>query len=197
MYYTTRDGTSLSNACLTFSKLQNHIPPLLLCFLLFIQTPLIQTKHHASTTTTFEISTLISSRYNKHNTSIQSNPTQLNLNQQSWFAEKHPSPSATTRAALKISSSSSTTLRPPRAGRPTRASLSPRLSALSRSSLQSTQGKQGVLDAASNQTLETEFGTSNEEEVIKQILEKGEMQHTEGSARQGPKNDSMGARAAH
>merc|ERR1712230_198881 len=61
----------------------------------------------------------------------------------------------------------------------------------------SKQGKQGPLDGASNQTLETEFGTSQEEEVIKQIIEKGTMQETEGMARQGTKNDSMGARAGH
>ncbi|CZS98329.1 related to RNA binding protein [Rhynchosporium agropyri] len=61
----------------------------------------------------------------------------------------------------------------------------------------SKQGKQGPLDGASNQTLETEFGTSVEEEVIKQIIAKGEMQHSEGAARQGQKNDSMGSRSAH
>merc|ERR1712230_151910 len=61
----------------------------------------------------------------------------------------------------------------------------------------SKQGKQGPLDGASNQTLETEFGTSQEGEVIKQIIEKGAMQETEGMARQGTKNDSMGARAGH
>ncbi|KAG4438175.1 hypothetical protein IFR05_006343 [Cadophora sp. M221] len=61
----------------------------------------------------------------------------------------------------------------------------------------SKQGKQGPLDGASKQTLETEFGTSNEDDIIKQIIEKGEMQQTEGVARQGSKNDSMGARAGH
>ncbi|ROT40035.1 DUF1960-domain-containing protein, partial [Sodiomyces alkalinus F11] len=36
------------------------------------------------------------------------------------------------------------------------------------------QGNQGTFDAASRATLENEFGTSIDEEVIKQILEKGE-----------------------
>lgn len=35
------------------------------------------------------------------------------------------------------------------------------------------QGNQGVLDAASKASLESEFGTSKDEEVVKQILEKG------------------------
>jgi ribosome maturation protein Sdo1 len=34
-------------------------------------------------------------------------------------------------------------------------------------------GNQGILDGASKGTLESEFGTSNEDEVVKQILEKG------------------------
>lgn len=36
-----------------------------------------------------------------------------------------------------------------------------------------SQGNTGVLDTASKGALEGEFGTSNEDEVIKQILEKG------------------------
>lgn len=40
-------------------------------------------------------------------------------------------------------------------------------------------GKQGPLDSASNQILDSEFGTSNEEEVIKQIIEKGTIYETE------------------
>ncbi|KAH7417349.1 shwachman-Bodian-diamond syndrome protein [Cadophora sp. MPI-SDFR-AT-0126] len=60
------------------------------------------------------------------------------------------------------------------------------------------QGKQGTLDGASNQTLETEFGTSKDEEVIKLIIEKGIMQETEGMVRQGNKNESnSGARIGH
>lgn len=34
-------------------------------------------------------------------------------------------------------------------------------------------GNQGILDAASNGSLESEFGTSKDDEVVKQILEKG------------------------
>jgi Shwachman-Bodian-Diamond syndrome (SBDS) protein len=41
------------------------------------------------------------------------------------------------------------------------------------------QGSQGILDGASNSSLENEFGTHNEEDVVKQILEKGSMQETE------------------
>jgi hypothetical protein len=36
-----------------------------------------------------------------------------------------------------------------------------------------SQGAQGNLDGASNATLDNEFGTHNEEEVIKTIIEKG------------------------
>ncbi|KAL4729829.1 hypothetical protein ACLX1H_001858 [Fusarium chlamydosporum] len=41
------------------------------------------------------------------------------------------------------------------------------------------QGVQGTLDAASKAALENEFGTSVDDDVIKQILEKGETQTTE------------------
>lgn len=44
--------------------------------------------------------------------------------------------------------------------------------------ISSSHGAQGVLDAASNGSLESEFGTYNEDEVVKQILEKGELQQT-------------------
>jgi hypothetical protein len=37
-------------------------------------------------------------------------------------------------------------------------------------------GAQGILDGASNATLENEFGTHVDEEVIKQIIEKGTFQ---------------------
>ncbi|RDW84975.1 hypothetical protein BP6252_02565 [Coleophoma cylindrospora] len=59
------------------------------------------------------------------------------------------------------------------------------------------QGAQGTLDGASNAILDNEFGTHVDDEVIKIILEKGQLQETEGAERQGPKNDSMGSRAAH
>ncbi|CAG8950343.1 hypothetical protein HYALB_00002129 [Hymenoscyphus albidus] len=58
-------------------------------------------------------------------------------------------------------------------------------------------GAQGTLDTASKSTLENEFGTSVEDEVIKKILKQGTLQETQDAERQGPKNDSMGARAAH
>ncbi|RDL36793.1 uncharacterized protein BP5553_06145 [Venustampulla echinocandica] len=53
-------------------------------------------------------------------------------------------------------------------------------------------GAQGGYDGASNATLENEFGTHNEDEVIKQILEKGNMQEFEFPERQGGTNDSNG-----
>lgn len=37
-------------------------------------------------------------------------------------------------------------------------------------------GAQGIMDGASKGILETEFGTSNEDECIKKILENGEYQ---------------------
>ncbi|KAG8533675.1 uncharacterized protein KY384_001416 [Bacidia gigantensis] len=40
-------------------------------------------------------------------------------------------------------------------------------------------GAQGVLDTASKSTLENEFGTTNEDEVITKILEGGNIQETE------------------
>ncbi|KKY28007.1 putative rna binding [Phaeomoniella chlamydospora] len=53
-------------------------------------------------------------------------------------------------------------------------------------------GAQGVLDTASKATLENEFGTSVDDEVVAKILEGGSVQTTENAERQGPKNDSMG-----
>lgn len=41
------------------------------------------------------------------------------------------------------------------------------------------QGTTGILDGASNSQLENEFGTHKEEEVVKQILEKGDIQESE------------------
>ncbi|TVY30396.1 SDO1-like protein [Lachnellula hyalina] len=58
-------------------------------------------------------------------------------------------------------------------------------------------GAQGTMDGASHATLENEFGTHVDEEVIKQILEKGTLQETEAAGRTGSTNDSMGTRAAH
>ncbi|KAK1986528.1 shwachman-Bodian-diamond syndrome protein [Colletotrichum cereale] len=59
------------------------------------------------------------------------------------------------------------------------------------------QGNQGTYDAASKSTLENEFGTSVDDKVIIQILEKGDAQNTEFPERQGNKNDSQGAMVAH
>jgi hypothetical protein len=43
----------------------------------------------------------------------------------------------------------------------------------------SRQGTQGIMDTASKGTLEDEFGTSREEDVVQQILEKGSIIETE------------------
>ncbi|KAF4980131.1 hypothetical protein FZEAL_3795 [Fusarium zealandicum] len=59
------------------------------------------------------------------------------------------------------------------------------------------QGNQGTYDAASKAALENEFGTSKDDDVITQILEKGEAQNSEMPERQGPKNDSKGGMVAH
>ncbi|KAI9875254.1 MAG: hypothetical protein M1823_007517 [Watsoniomyces obsoletus] len=58
-------------------------------------------------------------------------------------------------------------------------------------------GAQGQLDGASKATLENEFGTSNEDECIKQILQKGQVQKSENHERGGDRNDTMGSRIAH
>ncbi|KAK3341711.1 ribosome maturation protein [Lasiosphaeria hispida] len=58
-------------------------------------------------------------------------------------------------------------------------------------------GAQGPFNAASKQALEAEFGTSNEDEVIKKVLEKGNLQESQMTDRQGPKNDSQGGMVAH
>jgi len=53
-------------------------------------------------------------------------------------------------------------------------------------------GVQGALDRASKSVLENEFGSSKEDDVVKQILEKGDVQETKGSARQGQTNPVNG-----
>lgn len=58
-------------------------------------------------------------------------------------------------------------------------------------------GAQGILDSASNGSMEDEFGTHKEEEVIKAILEKGDIQESEEGGRQGDRNVSKGASASH
>ncbi|KAF2751541.1 shwachman-Bodian-diamond syndrome protein [Sporormia fimetaria CBS 119925] len=59
------------------------------------------------------------------------------------------------------------------------------------------QGASGILDAASNQELDAEFGTHKEEEVVKQILEKGTVQETEGAEKVGNRNMTQGSFVAH
>jgi len=58
------------------------------------------------------------------------------------------------------------------------------------------QGSQGTYDSASKGALESEFGTSVDDEVVKQILEKGTLMEFQMTDRQGPRNDSNGAGAA-
>ncbi|KAL0264340.1 hypothetical protein SLS55_000288 [Diplodia seriata] len=58
-------------------------------------------------------------------------------------------------------------------------------------------GNQGILDTASNAMLENEFGTHKEEDVVKQILEKGDTQSVEEKGRVGDTNQSKGANVAH
>lgn len=55
------------------------------------------------------------------------------------------------------------------------------------------QGAQGKLDRASKASLENEFGTSKDEDVVKQILEKGDLQETKGHGKQGDKNVMNGS----
>ncbi|KAH8703151.1 putative RNA binding protein [Talaromyces proteolyticus] len=54
------------------------------------------------------------------------------------------------------------------------------------------QGAQGILDGASKAVLENEFGTSRDEEVVEQILEKGEIQEATNPERSGRRNLSNG-----
>ncbi|EMF14425.1 RNA binding protein [Sphaerulina musiva SO2202] len=59
------------------------------------------------------------------------------------------------------------------------------------------QGNTGILDTASKGSLEDEFGTSNEDEVVKQILEKGHIIETGSAARDGVKNVTQGPMVGH
>ena len=45
----------------------------------------------------------------------------------------------------------------------------------------SRQGNQGTMDTASKGTLEYEFGTSRDDDVVQQILERGSIVETEVS----------------
>ncbi|ERF68806.1 hypothetical protein EPUS_06250 [Endocarpon pusillum Z07020] len=58
-------------------------------------------------------------------------------------------------------------------------------------------GAQGVLDGASKSTLENEFGTSNDDEVIIKILEGGEVQASEIGERVGVTNITKGGSIPH
>ncbi|KAF8866629.1 shwachman-Bodian-diamond syndrome protein [Acephala macrosclerotiorum] len=58
-------------------------------------------------------------------------------------------------------------------------------------------GAQGPFDGASKAALENEFDTTNEDDIIKQILEKGTLQESEFKERSSTKNDSMGSQAGH
>ncbi|CAI6339690.1 unnamed protein product [Periconia digitata] len=58
-------------------------------------------------------------------------------------------------------------------------------------------GNQGILDTASNQQLDAEFGTSKEEDVVKLILEKGNIQENQNKERQGDTNMTKGPAVAH
>ncbi|ETI19754.1 hypothetical protein G647_08767 [Cladophialophora carrionii CBS 160.54] len=58
-------------------------------------------------------------------------------------------------------------------------------------------GAQGQLDEASKASLENEFGTSNEDEVIKKILTDGQAQSVETAERGGDRNETMGPRQGH
>ncbi|KAF2202532.1 DUF1960-domain-containing protein [Delitschia confertaspora ATCC 74209] len=54
------------------------------------------------------------------------------------------------------------------------------------------QGAQGILDTASNAQLSSEFGTHKVEDIILQILEKGEVIMNKGSSKEGDKNPTNG-----
>ncbi|KAL6708807.1 hypothetical protein ACN47E_002214 [Coniothyrium glycines] len=58
-------------------------------------------------------------------------------------------------------------------------------------------GKQGILNTASNGQLENEFGTTNEDDIVKKILREGSVQSHENPERIGTTNDSKGARIEH
>ncbi|KAI5859080.1 RNA binding protein-like protein [Tricharina praecox] len=58
-------------------------------------------------------------------------------------------------------------------------------------------GAQGIMDTASNSSLENEFGTSNEEECVKKILRDGSPQTKTNPERQGDTNMTDGSMVAH
>jgi len=58
-------------------------------------------------------------------------------------------------------------------------------------------GAQGQMDEASKSTLENEFGTSNEDEVLKKILEQGQAQSVQSGEKYGTRNETQGPRQGH
>ncbi|CAN9363445.1 unnamed protein product [Alternaria alternata] len=59
-------------------------------------------------------------------------------------------------------------------------------------------GKQGVLNTASKQQLENEFGAgAKEDDIFKKILQVGDVQSSENSERIGITNETQGGRQAH
>ncbi|KAG8421745.1 hypothetical protein J3458_003594 [Metarhizium acridum] len=59
------------------------------------------------------------------------------------------------------------------------------------------QGAQGTYDAAPKNVLYSEFGTDDDDEVIKKILKDGAMQTMEMPGRQGVTNESMSSMKTH
>ncbi|KAJ9625821.1 hypothetical protein H2203_004584 [Taxawa tesnikishii (nom. ined.)] len=53
-------------------------------------------------------------------------------------------------------------------------------------------GAQGIMDGASNAQLDSEFGTHREEDVVAQILEKGDIVESDVHSKQGDRNISKG-----
>ncbi|KAF1818682.1 shwachman-Bodian-diamond syndrome protein [Dissoconium aciculare CBS 342.82] len=58
-------------------------------------------------------------------------------------------------------------------------------------------GNQGILDTASKSSLENEFGTSKEDDVVAQIIEKGSINESENADRNGTRNISQGGTVNH
>ncbi|KAK3393021.1 ribosome maturation protein [Podospora didyma] len=58
-------------------------------------------------------------------------------------------------------------------------------------------GAQGPFDTASKATLDAQFGTTDEDEVLKKILTEGTLQESQMNERQGPKNDANGSLGAN
>jgi len=56
-------------------------------------------------------------------------------------------------------------------------------------------GAQGELNRASHAVLENEFGTKHSEDAVKAIIEKGQLQETQGASRQGDRNPNNAAGA--